>query len=275
MKKVFTNSRDVIHLFAQRTQSEARCSNVYFDGNSCYSYGRHYELGRFVTNKKGELAILIEDKGYSVTTAKHICEMRWATSQYRQFFCEEVREDRVISFIEDMVKKLQTARKKELYLNPALTRYQKFMEGVAWFGDKVENIEKLNALMDVINGGDYTEYLKANTARIKKAVQRKAREAKAKGKIELKEFYDYERNRVYYGVESYVRLSQDGESVETSQCVRVSRKEAKVLYNLIIAKKDIKGFIIGGYTVISINGVLKVGCHNINIDSMHRTGILL
>ncbi len=34
--------------------------------------------------------------------------------------------------------------------------------------------------------------------------------------------------------------------------------------------KDIKGYNIEGYTVISLNGTLKIGCHNINMDSVKR-----
>ena len=63
MKRVFTNSTEVIHLWAQRTQNEARCSNVFFepdyklsDGNwealetssKIYSYGKHYLLAEFL-----------------------------------------------------------------------------------------------------------------------------------------------------------------------------------------------------------------------------------
>ena len=63
--------------------------------------------------------------------------------------------------------------------------------------------------------------------------------------------------------------------VETSQGVKVTVKEAKLLYSMILANKDIKGYRISNYTVISINGVLKVGCHHINIDSMHKIGKLI
>lgn len=275
MKTVFTNSSDVIHLFAQRTQSEARCSNVYFNGDSIYSYGRHYELGRFITNKKGEVAILIEDRGYSNTTAKHISQIAYATSQYTQFFCNDAFEDRVINFIEAQIRKLQRAIKKELYILPAQNKYAKYMAYLDWCGLKPQNTVKLNALMQVINGGDYAEYLKNEEKRIKAEERQKARQELATLKYEIKEFYAYERRTIYRGIESFVRLSKDGESVETSQGVTVSAKEARVLYSMIVNKRDIKGFVIGGYTVISINGVLKVGCHNINIESMHRTGKLL
>ena len=47
-------------------------------------------------------------------------------------------------------------------------------------------------------------------------------------------------------------------------------KEAKILYLRIKAGKDVKGFKIGYYTVISINGTLKIGCHNIEKNEMDR-----
>ena len=92
MKTVYTNSQEVMHLFAQQIQTDIKNSsrNV-FTGRSnyelnyadiIYSYGHHYELGRFID----ENTILINDEGYSVTTSKHISELSYATSQYRQFF---------------------------------------------------------------------------------------------------------------------------------------------------------------------------------------------
>ena len=72
--------------------------------------------------------------------------------------------------------------------------------------------------------------------------------------------------------ESFIRLSKDGEKVETSKGVKVDAKDAKKLYQLIKAGKDIKGYKIDYYTVISLNGVLKIGCHNINVKNMHEIG---
>ena len=63
MKRVFTNSYDVIHLYAQRSQDEGRCSNVFFYGDKIYSYGHHYLLGEFIDDGK---AIIINDEGLLV-----------------------------------------------------------------------------------------------------------------------------------------------------------------------------------------------------------------
>ena len=56
-------------------------------------------------------------------------------------------------------------------------------------------------------------------------------------------------------------LRIEGNEVVTTGGARVPVKEAKILLARIRAGKDIKGFKIGFYTVISINGTLKIGCH--------------
>jgi hypothetical protein len=72
--------------------------------------------------------------------------------------------------------------------------------------------------------------------------------------------------------EAYLRISNDGLKVETSQGSKVSIEAAKLLYKMIKAGKDIKGHNIDGFKVISINGTLKIGCHVINIESVHKIG---
>ena len=57
-----------------RKGNDAYSNNVFYSANKCYSYGTHYELGRIV-NYNGHDIYLVNDHGYSVTTAKHI---RWA-----------------------------------------------------------------------------------------------------------------------------------------------------------------------------------------------------
>lgn len=83
MKTVFSTSSQVLHVWAQQTQDSARCSNVNFNGRTCYSYGLHYPLGHFVSNKVGETAVLINHSGYSATTAKHIREARDAVTHHK------------------------------------------------------------------------------------------------------------------------------------------------------------------------------------------------
>lgn len=273
MKKVFTTSSQVIHLFAQRSQDEARCNNVYFnDLNRIYSYGRHYLLGEFITNDKEQLAIMIDNSGYSSTTAGHISEITGATRQYKQFFTLSTNLDHVLGEIENNVKKLQNARKPELCILPSQRLFDSLNEFITWTGNKTtkkhENYKKIVSLMKIVNNSDIQDsYL----ARIKRDELKAKKAAAAKLLTDIQKFENYEINR-FSSDQDFVRLSPDQQFVETSQSVKVPVKEAKTLYKLIQAKKDIKGFQISDYTVISINGTLKIGCHNINIESMHKTG---
>lgn len=66
----------VAHLWANEKQESAHGSNFYFEGESIYSYGRHFEVGRIVRNKRGEKAYLINDIYRSSSTSKHQCCVR-------------------------------------------------------------------------------------------------------------------------------------------------------------------------------------------------------
>ena len=67
------NNKMVAHLWANEKQDSATGSNFYFEGTSIYSYGRHFEAGRIVRNKRDEKAYLITTRYYSKTTAtKHM-----------------------------------------------------------------------------------------------------------------------------------------------------------------------------------------------------------
>ncbi len=279
MKTVFNNSSEVMHIFAQRSQDEAKSSsrNVFFNENKIYSYGYHYLLGEFITNKKNDLSIFINDTGYSVTTSKHIWELRSATRQYRQFFKTESNINLVLAAIETNVKKLITARKKELYILPSKNLFDKLNEFLTWSGTaseakKTDDYKKLVRLMNVINGQKLNDYISKESARIKAAAKKAAAKAAKELEAAKVKFYAHEVDYIRNQETDFVRLSLDLQNVETSQGVKVSIQEAKILYLMIQAGKDIKGFKISNYTVISINGVLKIGCHNINIESMNKVG---
>lgn len=274
MKKVLNNSSDVIHLFAQRSQSEARCSNVYFNSiNKIYSYGSHYLLGEFINNHEGNEAIMINDCGYSATTAKHISQIRQATRQYKQFFIMSTDAKKVLYQLENFAKKLQSARKKEIYITPALNLIESYNKWLQWSG--VFNLEtnQINLISAVFTGSDITEYFNNKQKAIKQAEKEQIKRNKLELNKNVKKFEQYKINSIYNTLgEDFLRVSNDGLMVETSQGVKVDIREAKILYKMILAGKDIKGVKISDYTVISINGTLKIGCHNINMKSVHKVG---
>lgn len=65
------NNYMVAHLWANEKKESARGSNFFFEGESIYSYGYHFEVGRIVRNKRGEKAYLLNNEYYSTSTSAH------------------------------------------------------------------------------------------------------------------------------------------------------------------------------------------------------------
>ena len=127
MRRVLRNTDEVIHVFAQQTQSEGRnqSGNIFFEGARIYSYGYHYLLGQFIDKK----TILINDKGYSMTTSKHIYSLIDATRQYKRFNVTETNLDLVHAEINATLSKIPKARtNKAVYLKRILYLFEKLNE---------------------------------------------------------------------------------------------------------------------------------------------------
>jgi hypothetical protein len=264
MKTVFTNSADILHLFAQQTQGHAKCSNVFFYGKKCYSYGYHYKLAEFIKD-----FILINDTGYSHTTSKHIAQVTGATRQYKQYFESNVLIEKVLPFVKSEYEKLLKAKKPIIYIQSILGKFEAFeayplnkkLKSTKY--KELKNIANLvlKIASNVDNFKDTLKSLKQANEKKQKAILNKS----------IKNFEEYKINFIKSD-EDYLRFSECGEYIETSQQIKVSKQDAKALYSLILAKKDIKGHNISGYIVTSLNGTLKIGCHKINIHSMNKIG---
>ena len=277
MKTVFNNSHDVIHLFAQQSQPHAKSSNVFFYNDKIYSYGYHYLLAAFIENKKGEKAILINDSGYSATTRKHISAMIQASRQYRQFYTTHTDKKILLSILEDLKKKILKAKKPFLYSDQAQHLEKKYLEFCEFTGQKTDK-ELKKAFLFFHNKAEdmitiyQKDIEKAEKARIK-AEKARIKAEQIKDTENLDKFMNYE---IYYNYfycgEDFIRISQDGQFIETSQKVRIPIESAKTLYKMIQSGKDIKGYKIEEFTLISLNGTLKIGCHHINTKNMHEIG---
>ena len=288
MKKVFQNTSQVIHVFAQQTQQEGRnqSGSIYFEDNKIYSYGSHYLLGEFINSN----TIIINDFGYSVTTSKNINELRNATRQYNVFFTSLIDIKNIESVIQANLKCLAKSRKPDIYIDIINKLEKGLTKWVNYCKDnkiKKEHFYKYNF---VVKKSDY-KYKKivkiANSLltpeaieKIKSKGKKDAAKQKAKDKRELKikldKFNTYKIDRFKIGEFDYLRLSKNGKFVETSQNIRIEKNEAKKLYFAIKKKVDIRGQKIGYYRVNKIdNKALTVGCHKICIQSVQKVGELL
>lgn len=274
MKKVYSSSSDVMHLFAQRTQDEARTSsnNVFFNNvNKIYSYGHHYLLCEFIDDN----TVMINDTGYSVTTSKHISEITGATRQYRQFFKAETDLETVYNEVNHLKNKLARANKPELYINPIQRLWKTLNEFLVYSKTKKykshSQYKAIKAIVTALNGNSEEFKAKLLEASKKQAKAQKRKDAK-KLKEKLTKFMSYESDYIYGLNEDFLRISEDGTKIETSQRISIKKENAIALYKMIDKGIDIAGKHIENYVVTSINGTLKIGCHNINIESVHSIG---
>jgi len=287
MKKVFSNTSETIHVFAQQLQDEGsnQSRSVYFTQNKIYSYGSHYLLGEFINPE----TIIINDFGHSVTTSKHISELNYATNHLQQFFTSSICIDSVNKDIEGNLKSLIKARKPSLYINTIcqaigrLNKWAEFCKETKSFKNdyKTESykyrllpgnliLKKLNKISAALLTPDYLQ-------KIQEQGKKDLIKLKAKNKRELKvkliEFNTYKINRFNIGNLDYLRLSKEGFQVETSQGIRIDLNEAKRLYFGIKNKFNVVGNKIGYYTIDKIDSkALIIGCHSICLKSVFSVG---
>lgn len=271
MKQIFSSSDEVIHLFAQQVQHYGANSsrNIYFYDNKIYSYGSHYLLGEFIDKE----TILINDKGYSVTTSKHISSLKCATNQYRQFYTTQTNLDIVLNDFKYLFTKWIKARKPLIYSSEINYTFDKLNEYIKYTKKKCKRDQRYLEIKKIHKAVNNNNINELETYRKNKA-KRDRLKLKKEFTNKLKEFNNYKINsiRLKNNDKDFLRVSKCGQFVETTQNVKIEIKEAKILYKMILADKDIRGYKIGYYTVIGLNGVLKVGCHNIDKNNMHQIG---
>ena len=269
MKTVFSN-RELTHVYAQQLQHYGRSTNMFFEGTELYSYGKHYLLAEFIDNE----TVLINDTGYSNTTSKHISLAISATSHKRQFFITETDLNEVYNTITSYLQKLPKARvNKEYYLKVILKLFKTLNEYLEYTETKakVSKLPKYKELQTIV------ERLETDKESILKEVaelnKRKAQREKEKQKEQIELWRNHEIRYLNKSAKSLLRLSLDKKQIETSGGVNIETKKAKVLYKLIEAGKDIKGFKLDYYTVLGIkDNILKIGCHNIPLNEVNTIG---
>ena len=266
MKTVFNNT-DLVHTFAQRTQSNGRTANnnIFFEHDRIYSYGYHYQLGRFLDDK----TILINDKGYSVSTGKHISLLIGATSQYKQYYKTETDVNLVYQKIMYLKDKLSKARKPQMYINEIFATWCKLNQYISErkktelkSEKKYEELKKfVDSLEDETSIQDLKDWAK-NEARKKKQQEKKQLSES------LTKFREYKKDYFRTGDKDYLRLSKCAKYVETSQGVKIDIDEAKRYLNLLKSGAMMRGEKIGNYTTIAFDKLLRIGCHNIDKEQI-------
>ena len=273
MKTVFNNF-DCVHTFAQQTTKRGRTSNnnIFFEGDKIYSYGYHYELGRFLDDK----TILINDEGYSNSTAKHISLLIGATSQYKQYYKTKVNIHLVHDKIMYLKGKLARARKPQIYISQIYSLWNSFNEYInerkrnelRKYKEYKEMLLFVDSLQEETSIKDLRNWAKEETRKKKDKEKKQLTKSLAK-------FRAYESNYFRIGGKDYLRLSECAQFVETSQGVKIDVEEVKRYLKLLKSGAIMRGQRIGNYTTISFDKLLRIGCHNISKEEIQYINNLI
>ena len=282
LKRV-VDSRGVAHLWANKVQSDARNPNgsLYFNGDTIYSYGSHFPIARHLNNN----VIFFTTRDYSNTTSKHkLYVHRAIPDTYKVFMVQDVRLDYHNDNLEYYYKQMELFYNKMLKALSNGRYYQQEANSYAsYFADYYHTFKikdkmfynKMDALHSKINNPplatiekwkrykDGAELRAKNKSRIKN---------EDKAHLMALNYELWREGKENYSIWCYnpmwLRVKDD--YIQTSAGASVKLESAKVLYEMIKRGIDIKGHKIDGYTVISLNGVLKIGCHNIPLSEVDR-----
>ena len=279
MKKVFTNS-ELAHIYAQQSQDEGRNSNgsFYFKGKTLFSYGGHFPICKFVTNDKGENALLFTERTYSNTTAKQISLTRNATSQYNKVYCNNPNDTHANNFKawtlqgEAIIKKLAKAKKPIIYLNELGYISNKANVYASFFG--IEIPQDLTKLLSIKDKSQYIEYAEKQSILLAEKMRAQKLVEKKKFKESFKKWQNFEIPYLYGRID-YDFLRLNNERIDTTQGVQIPVGIAKTLYKKIVDNTIKVGEKILNYEVSSVGNEIKIGCHTFKKSYLLQFGAKL
>ena len=291
MKTKFNNS-ELSHVWANQSQTHGKGSNMFFENETIYSYGYHFKIAQYVTNKEGIKCIILNQRSYSNSTNKQQ-SLVWRSIP------ENVTFYRVVSFFNDIntsstahkenlthyineAEKLQglTIRANKLkmgYLNQLNSQIDIFNKYVLFFG--LSDLGKFNTILG--EGFSLSERYYKLTAWVKMYEdsdqplewlikdKEKQRQAEIKAKEDAKEkielFRQFKISSIYANLGHYLlRYNKETDNIETSGGVKMGKNVFLTAYQRLINNQLIKGQHVGDFTYNGIEGeIVSVGCHRI------------
>ena len=269
MKKVNT-PQDTAHLFALQQQQEAYTPtrNLYYNGTSIYSYGSHFCIAKFIDDK----TLLFTERTYSNTTAKHISCVSYATSHINKIYCFNPNASHSDNFnywlnvAEQLADKLKRANKPEIYISQLQQIENKATKYANYFNIAIP--ETLQSVLKVTTKAEILAYMNSKAELIAAEKIAKEKRLKKEHLRELKEWKNFEVNRMYQR-NGFDYLRKNDTEFQTSQGVKIPLEIGLRLYKNLAAVKVNDKFL--DFTVNEITKkYIGIGCHKITFKEINN-----
>ena len=299
-KKHVFDTGQIPHLWAHRTQEEARNrqGNLYFTGDTIYSYGSHFPIARHVTNDAGERAVLFTTATFSVTTSGHCSAVRSAIPSgipafhvpnvcHGRYSGSELTADEHTGNLADYTERIEkhvitSARARSSYAKEwnhehAVHLRDEAFAYCAFFDLPVPNIPEVPELD--------SDALRAIRKREAKQAAEKAEQTKrerAEALVRQQELIAQWRAGQYsgcfYDIPPMLRIV--GDEVQTSRGARFPITHAKRgLAFVRKVRESGQAYVRNGHTIhlgpyaidrIEPDGTVKAGCHVVSWEEIER-----
>jgi len=265
-----------------------------------YSHGKYFSyatcIGEITQNIEGRTVCIISDNNFSMTTAKHLNELRSACP-YAVYYLPQYQgssqfyRDDVIKHLTDNLdwysKSKLTQKPNREGLSHTYNMLKRTLE-LEKFKDKFKEIKKVlkeyEKIYNAVNNPEELKKYKEIQAKREKAKQAKLKRELNKVLNTLPYLEILQNTYGYFGFESELKskLKQylnpkkelsfvwfDGEYCRTSQGITVQKEDVIRLLKLWQHNKLKHGMTISHYTVLEVmKNYVKIGCHKIPIENI-------
>lgn len=283
MKKVF-NNQQLCHVWASQSQDSGRNANgsMFFEGNTIYSYGRHYAMATIHENNQGKL-VLVNEHNYSITTCKQRNDVTRAIRGTNYLMVPDVTSlnsesnetylyNRLVNSIDDALNTRKLWDSMD-YVNDALKDLNLYLS----FNNKpIVTLEPLYY-------ASMTEckYIKEAKKAEKERIAAEKYEAEQKqikidhanliqqwlNGAQIKERIRWDLFKNEYPTNIIRIKPSDSTVVETNSGAEVPLRHALLLLKSTINKEVKQGDRVGHFRVDEIKqDTLEIGCHTISIE---------
>jgi hypothetical protein len=284
MKTVFQSIPDCMHVYFQFNQNHGRAGNVFFERDTLYSYGYHFELSKLING-----ALWINTRGYSNSTTRHQRYVRQSINT------DKVQNVFYLDFGSNRVNRSLFEPETIAGYHLQNVNYYKYAIKARGFKELEKMEYHFNQLQILANGAGYVldqsnfefnVYEALQVLEQRREAQRltnERREATREAKRESEQRYlkateserlgAWLRGELNYTFTTlpkvYLRIKN--QTVETTKGARVPLSEALQLLAKIRAGAMVDGSNIGGFMVTQVTlDHVQIGCHKIEFSTINE-----
>lgn len=295
MKHSFSSHSELAHAWVYQTSDEAHSSDrrMFFDGDTIYSYGRHYAIARII----GEKTVLLNKTNYSPSTCKHVGLVHWAIpGNWTVIRCSYPDAGARLNFdawkdeIDSYEDSLNRATFPQKWLNKIQGAYSEAKRYAAAVGAKIpkEMTARVKKLEKRGEKEGWKQKWDAHLVKAQESLRKRRETAERKwrerqlayekahiksAREETRRFFEGKTNYVYTRLQM-VRINSKGR-FQTSRGVEIPYEIGKRFWEKLMANEITTESALMQYRVWNIDTAaneISIGCHTFRIPYLKSLG---